>query len=243
MYVTAFDWHDFTGLYKYSDSRPSGSCLWNKEKNLIDCVFTDGTEIQFSPSAKSLSKEIQSSLPLQFAFMNSAIYGSTSGEIAFSDRLGTEEFKHMASVLVKCYQQVKFYLRNGELYKIRGGDLLPYARKVYRQLFLSGKLHPCILLLASRAGRITSPDSSLTLFEVHETKYQESDISSDVVEFASFLKKRSEAFDDIISISFYGYSFEEWSHNDTINYILSQFSRNFYIEENGTNCSYGFYLL
>lgn len=242
MYVTAFDWHDFARLYRHEPERPFGSCILMKKENQIDCRFVDGTQLQFPPSTKSLSQEIQSSLPLQLALMESTIFTNSSAEIAFSGGIGTEEFKHMASVLVKCYRFVSFYLRDGELHKIRGGDVLPYARKVYRQLFLSGRLHPCILYLGSRADRLTNPDSSLALFEVHETEYKGSEISSDVVEFASLLKKRSEIFDDITSIPFYGYSFEEWSHNDTIHSILSQFPRSFYIEENGTG-SYGFYLL
>ena len=106
MYVTAFDWHDFARLYRHEPERPFGSCILMKKENQIDCRFVDGTQLQFPSSAKTLSQEIQSNLPLQLALMESTIFTNSSAEIAFSGGIGTEEFKHMASDLVKCYRFV-----------------------------------------------------------------------------------------------------------------------------------------
>lgn len=242
MNITAYDWRDLTKLYKPVQKEPHGSCAWDKENNSIS-YLKGNHHIEFAPCSQTLEKEIINSLPLQFALLNSVIYGSTSEQIIMPDMLETQGFQHAVSILVKCYQHVNPQYKSGEIYAIMATYILPYAKKVFKQLLVSQKLHPCILFLASRASipplQTTLPE---TLYEVHEAGCDQSVITDEVQEFAAFLKTRSIIFDDMTTFACAGYSIEDLAQNPMINCILAQFSRSFYIEQTETKSSIGFYL-
>ena len=243
MNITAYDWCDLAKLYKPIQQVSRGSCSWGKDNEHISCL-EGKNRIQFVPHSQALAKEISNSLPLQFALLNSAIYGSTSEQIILPDMFESEGFQHAVSILVKCYQHVNPQYKNGKIHAITGTYILPNAIKAFQDLLVSQNLNSCILFLASRASiRPMRTSLPLTLYEVHEAGCDQSAISDEEKEFAAFLKTRGIIFDDITTFACTGYTIEDLAQNAMINYILEQFSRSFYIEEAETKDSVGFYLL
>ncbi|MCI1965583.1 MAG: hypothetical protein LKJ17_05555 [Oscillospiraceae bacterium] len=249
MNATAYDWNDLTKLFRIPKPEKHGFCVWNREKNQIEYHCVKGNvlrpveDFQFPMEQINVEAEIQKSLPLQFALLETAVYWSTRGEIMSPDLSDTDKFRETMEVMLRCYREVRASYQAGTGISITGTHVFPEVKESFQRLLHSKKLHSCISLLASRAPLEPRMDSPLTLYEVQNPASNPCDVTKSTREFAAFLKIRRKQSGDIASFPLYGYSFSELAQNTAVNLILSQFSRSFYIEETGTKRSYGFYLV
>ena len=246
---TAYDWHDLSKLISKGPTfEETGNCHWNKKNNQVEFQLMGSKKLQPSECSSfpmediALEKEISGSLPLQFTLLW-AYSGSTSADFTSPKTREPKEFQHIISTMLHCFRSVHPRYQKGEICFITGTGLLPNAQDMFRQLFSQQKLHPCIQFLASRVEPESRAPFEQSLYEIHNLLFDPSQVSEEAKEFAAFLKSRCELTGDVTACPLSGYSFSELDRNADCSYILSRFSRSFYMEETETKLSCGFYLL
>lgn len=240
MTLTPFDWHSLYEMFS-TYSLKHGSCHLNKETNCIDCHLPKGLNVQFPLKTINLEKDIINSLPIQFALFYSITRNSIN-QVVTPEMVKDDEFQKLISILLICYSHVHPYFKDGYLYSININGITMMAKNLFQRLFISRKLHPCIEFLSSRT-RCTVQDTEKTVYEIKDFSYKLISPSADLITFTEFLKTRKHFLKNVISFPCYGFTFSDLSKSSIIQYIISQFSRSFYIEESNTKISCGFYLM
>lgn len=252
MTITDFGWDEFSAMqvWPIPDKIDFHICFRSSlSRSINEILGGESMNRDISSFDAPLEETIRNSLLLQFAFLQS-VHGSTAVKVFLPGTISKSDLFVQTAQIFFCYEHVRFILRNGVLYGILASGVKEKARDTFGSLLESGRLNPFLSFCAKNAGNrletLFKP-GDLSLYEVKEIKHRPDKASGDLVKFADFLKEQKklsyQIFGNTFGFPICGYFWNELLENEALQFVLSRFERTFYIEEEATKQSSGFYLL
>lgn len=247
MMITEFDWDEFSALPVLPPPNEITFLPFSIGSQLIcEPYGNDKRDEDLNlPSDNSLREITANRIDLQFCLLQS-ICGQSAANIYIS-RISKSDLFRTVLPFSYCYHFVQLEQRSGILFGIAASGLNTNAREIFLSLFKSRQLNPFISFCAERILSADHADhiditGDLSLYEIGDSKSNDQ-ISEGILNFTNFLVGQKQKYSGAVLLPLYGYSLTELLQSEAVIFLLSKFSRVFYVEETATKLSRGFYFL